>query len=202
MEIVGNTALAVVILLAIWYLFKYFKTDRTLPVAKSTELLAHLRSLNLDDAVFTSDELFDKWSYVDGARALSKVRLENLEFSHIEILSRGRHPSADNLWLDYVFPISNSHKSKLKETRLRLGMGRVPVWKGDVRLAEVLNQAAPLNERIVAAEISEQYLSIVPQPLFANARIRVTFCLPTTEQFEIFQDLARQVKEVWDGEPD
>jgi hypothetical protein len=197
MEIVGNTALAVVILLAIWYLFNYFKTDRKLPVVKSTELLAHLRSLNLGDAVFTSDELFDKWSYVDGARALSKVRLENLEFSHIEVLSRGRHPRADNLWLDYAFPISNTAKSRLKETRLSLGMGRVLVWKGDARLADVLNQAAPLNDRIKAAGISEQFLSIVPQPLFANARIRVTFSLPTAEQFEIFQDLARQVKEVW-----
>jgi len=197
MEIVGNTALAVVVLLAIWYVFNYFRTDRKLPTAKSAELITHLRSLGLGDAVFTHDEMQDKWSYVDGARALSKVRLENLEFTCIEVLFRGRHPRPENLWLDYIFPLSDASGSKLKETRLRVEKGRDLRWKGEPLLADSLNQAGPLNDRILAAGISQQFLSIVPQPLFGNARIRVTFSLPTAEQFEVLQDLARHVKEVW-----
>ncbi len=198
MEIVGNAALAVVVFLAIWYLFNYFRTDRKLPEMKSAELLAHLQSLNLDDALFSDDKMMDRWSFVEGARALSRVRPENLGFSGIEVMSRGRHPKADNLWLDYVFPVSSADgQPRRKETRLRVDINRNPTWKGDPRLAESLNQAGPLNDRIMAAGISEQFLSVVPQPLFGCARIRVLFNLPSAEQFTVLQDLARQVKEVW-----
>jgi hypothetical protein len=198
LQVVRNIAIAVIALLAVWYIFNYSRSDRKLPVSKAAELLAHLKSLNLSEAVFSSDELEDKWAFISGAHTLARVRLENLEFSHIEILSWGRHVSADKLWMDYVFPFSTmGSKPRLKETRLMAAKSHETYWKGDSRLEESLNQSEALNQRIEASGLSDMFLSVIPEPLFARSRVRVVYRLPSVEQLEILRDLARQVNEIW-----
>ena len=72
-------------------------------------------------------------------------------------------------------------------------------WRGDRTLKHALGQNHQLTDMLLRNRMNQDGidLEIVPEPKNGIAIIRTPQVLPTAEQFEEIDMLARQVKEVW-----
>jgi len=72
-------------------------------------------------------------------------------------------------------------------------------WKGDYYLSRVLNLDYQIKDRLLQTEIDrlKEGISIIPEPKYGYARIRISYLLPSSDLFEAINNIAKHVKSAW-----
>lgn len=138
-----------------------------------------------------------------GQRPVATIKVDGRNMESVNVVGVASQYGS-NFYVDCVVTVPSSVGSKRKKTKLTLkrsspigGAVAGVVWKGDERLAQRLNYDFGLNSRLVEADAGSMKggLTIYPEPKRGRARIRMGYFLPTAEQFEAVDMVARHVRQ-------
>jgi hypothetical protein len=139
------------------------------------------------------------------------IKLEGRVFDSVNIVL-----DTQNSWLclDYIMNTSSLY-ARDKGGRIRLIMKRKSMdalfstflftrsdrvidieWRGEAELARELNFDSQLRNKLLKTDLEPlcETLDIVPEPKYGCIKIRTSYFLPTPEQFDILESVAKHIK--------
>lgn len=181
------------------------------------DLLSHLQSIGIDAHGMTRSGpyifhlnyrkgggFFDgrKWSAIEGIKVIGKT-IDTVEKLQVDIYRYQRKSSYP--YLDYVFPTSGTTgltNEELKKLRVTYDLPRkskeslnvTPSWQGELKVAERLNSDTKLTSAIVEKGLQDLIIGFEE----TRAYVRIPrYEMPTAEQFEVIEQIAKHVKSIW-----
>jgi len=213
--------IVIIVLVAViigWQILRARKADK-FSDKFGEDILHSLGSLNIEARAISKQEAalehgskIQQFRNQRNVRAWIKISSREVELVEIalETIYRGRSQRS-TYYTDYVFHTSDlSGSRKLKTTFMKHHEGAPASgdilslnWDvergGDKALMESLNQNHKLTEMMLKNRGNALLipLAIVPEPKNGIAIIRTPQVLPTREQFEAIEAIAKHVKAVW-----
>ena len=173
--------------------------------SKVEEFCQHLQQIGVKAATLPRDdpqsaaERKRSW----GKRPIATIRVDGRNMESINVVGVASQQGT-HYYVDYVvalpgFVLSKKKKVKLtlKKSSLVKGVVTDVEWKGDEHLAQRLNYDFGLKSRLLEADAGSMKggLTVYPEPKRGRARMRTGYFLPTAEQFEAVDLVARHVRE-------
>jgi hypothetical protein len=132
--------------------------------------------------------------------ALFELQRREVEFLEVVHVATGQGDNTGSPRFDYIFHVSGANKQKMVDTEVKSESLK---WKnhviGNNSLAESLNQNDQLGSLLIPlrSRMGIWDLEIIADPSKMLAKIRTREFLPTLEQLEAIDVIARHVKTVW-----
>ena len=169
---------------------------------KREELYQHLNEMGIQASLIEKNSDKEKigLSRASGQRSEGIIGLEDKNIDSINIISAASQYET-RYFADYLVTNPNiTETRKPIKTRMKIKKsspfrGKVIAleWTGDKSLARSLNFDYGLEDKLLHSEIKGS-IEIIPEPKHGYVRIRTAYSLPSSQEFEAINIIARHVK--------
>jgi hypothetical protein len=172
---------------------------------KLVALYRHLHLMGIEASIVEESMSRDvvREKRLMGQKDGGTIRLQHGDIDSIDVVGSATERGA-RYYLDFLVrstsPVGGERRIQTRMIKKRgsfLGLRIVDVeWRGDIALERKLNFDSRLKEKILITDLKpiKSGIQIIPENRNEYARIRTDYFLPTSEQFDILDSIARHIK--------